>query len=218
MVSKVSLTPMSGIWTWDREAMNRVCTTASLVSTTPVLCLSLAVSSLHTVSLCSKRLISESSSLLSFSHSSLDDWRTFISLSRARTFSISCWAVVIKEILSITKKHVTRFSRNSIEKRLSCWITCLVNSSLRNSTAHTEYLVNSSLRNSSVHTECLVNSSLRNSTAQLCRYPCRGCVSRNWMPIGAYERISALLSDFYCKWLRIFSTWNTKGVNWQRQI
>ena len=47
---------------------------------------------------------------------------------------------------------------------------------------------------------------------QLCRYPCRGCISRNWMPISANERIFALLSDFWCKWLRIFSKWTAKGV------
>ena len=32
------------------------------------------------------------------------------------------------------------------------------------------------------------------------------------MPIGANERIFALLSDFQCKWLRIFSKWTEKGV------
>ena len=31
---------------------------------------------------------------------------------------------------------------------------------------------------------------------QLCRYPFGGCISCNWMPIGANEHIFALLSDF----------------------
>ena len=47
---------------------------------------------------------------------------------------------------------------------------------------------------------------------QLCRYPCGGYISRNWMQIGANEGIFALLSDFKCKWLRIFSKWTAKGV------
>ena len=61
-----------------------------------------------------------------------------------------------------------------------------------------------------------VNESLKtqlNACLQLYRYPCGGCISRNWMPIGVNKRIFPLLTDFKCKWWHIFAKWTAKGVN-----